>query len=144
MLDGLDESVHYIYLLTETDQDVHFYGRFKHVREGKACKTNIDFNWAEGHTQEARTTQWYAIDVADARDNIQDIVVHVLNQGTASAKVTAAMAFSCPYIDLQEITRTIAADGKAVSRTLGYSSYAMMSDTVWIGITTSQDIKFWG
>lgn len=143
MLDGLDESVHYIYLLTETDQDVHFYGRFKHVREGKACKTNIDFNWEDGHTQEARTTVWYAIDVADARDNIQDIVVHLINLGASSAKVKAELAFSCPYIDLQEVTRTIAADGKEVSRVLGYSSYAMMSDTVWIGITTNQDIKFW-
>lgn len=143
MLDGLDESVHYIYLLTETDQDVHFYGRFKHVREGKACKTNIDFNWEDGHTQEARTTVWYAVDVAEARDNIQDIVVHLINLGASSAKVKAEMAFSCPYIDLQEVTRTIAADGKEVSRVLGYSSYAMMSDTVWIGITTNQDIKFW-
>ena len=143
MLDGLDESVQYIYLLTETDQDVHFYGRFKHVREGKACKTNIDFNWEDGHTQEARTTVWYAIDVADARNNIEDIVVHLINLGASSAKVKAELAFSCPYIDLQEVTRTIAADGKEVSRVLGYSSYAMMSDTVWIGITTSQDIKFW-
>ena len=143
MLDGLDESVHYIFLLTETDQDVHFYGRFKHVREGKACKTNIDFNWEEGHTQEARTTMWYAIDVADARDNVEDIVVHLINLGGSSAKVKAEMAFSCPYIDLQEVTRTVAADGKEVSRVLGYSSYAMMSDTVWIGVTTNQDIKFW-
>ncbi len=143
MLDGLDESVHYIYLLTETDQDVHFYGRFKHVREGKACKTNIDFNWEDGHTQEARTTVWYAIDVAEAKENVQDIVVHLINLGGSSAKVKAEMAFSCPYIDLQEVTRTIAADGKEVSRVLGYSSYAMMSDTVWIGITTNQDIKFW-
>lgn len=143
MLDGLDESVHYIFLLTETDQDVHFYGRFKHVREGKACKTNIDFNWEDGHTQEARTTMWYAIDVADARDNVEDIVVHLINLGGSSAKVKAEMAFSCPYIDLQEVTRTVAADGKEVSRVLGYSSYAMMSDTVWIGVTTNQDIKFW-
>ena len=143
MLDGLDESVHYIFLLTETDQDVHFYGRFKHVREGKACRTNIDFNWEDGHTQEARTTMWYAIDVADARDNVEDIVVHLINLGGSSAKVKAEMAFSCPYIDLQEVTRTIAADGKEVSRVLGYSSYAMMSDTVWIGVTTNQDIKFW-
>lgn len=143
MLDGLDESVQYIYLLTETDQDVHFYGRFKHVREGKACKTNIDFNWESGHTQEARTTVWYAIDVAEAKANVQDIVVHLINEGGSSAKVKAEMAFSCPYIDLQEVTRTIAADGKEVSRVLGFSSYAMMSDTVWIGITTNQDIRFW-
>lgn len=115
MLDGL-EGVEYIYLLTEVEGDVNFYGRFKHVREGKACKTNIDFNWGEpGHTQEARTTQWYAINIADARDNIQDIVVHLQNLGTSTANVKASMAFSCPYIDLRRhLTRLLQAKWKRV------------------------------
>ena len=141
MLAGL-EGVEYIYLLTEVSGSVNFYGRFKHVREGKACKTNIDFNWETGHTQEARTTQWYAIDIEPARTNMKDIIVYVLNQGAASATVKGSMAFSCPYIDLQEITRTIAA-GDTVQRRLGYSTYAMMSDTVWIGLETNQNLKFW-
>ena len=140
MFEGLGEEVEYIYLLTEVEGDVNFYGRFKHVREGKACKTNIDFNWADGHTQEARTTQWYAVPVDEARDNLQDIEIHIQNLGKSAATVKGSVAFSCPYIDLQEITRTVA---KEVSRTLSYSTYAMMSDTVWIGIETSQDIKFW-
>ena len=143
MLEGLSDDIEYIYLLTEVTGDVNFYGRFKHVREGKACKTNIDFNWETGHTQEARTTQWYAVRVADVRDNIQDIVLHVLNQGSATATIKASLAFSCPYIDLQEITRSVAANGKEATHTLGYSAYAMMGDSVWIGLETSQDIKFW-
>ena len=142
MLEGMD-GVDSIYLLTTVTGNVNFYGRFKHVREGKACKTNIDFNWVSGHTQEGRTTQWYAIDVADARDNLKDIMIYVLNQGNAAATVKASMAFSCPYIDLQEITRTIAANGDTLTRRMGYSSYAMMSDTVWIGLETNQDIRFW-
>ena len=142
MLEGMD-GVDSIYLLTTVTGNVNFYGRFKHVREGKACKTNIDFNWVSGHTQEGRTTQWYAIDVADARDNLKDIMIYVLNQGNAAATVKASLAFSCPYIDLQEITRTIAANGDTLTRRMGYSSYAMMSDTVWIGLETNQDIRFW-
>ena len=143
MLEGLSDSIKFIYLLTECNQDINFYGRFKHVREGKACKTNIDFNWETGHTQEARTTQWYAINIADARDNFKDIIVYVLNQGAASATVKASMAFSCPYIDVQEVTRTLAAGSDPAKRRLGYSSYSMMSDTVWIGLETNQNIKFW-
>ena len=143
MLDGMIDNVDSIYLLISTDRPINFYGRFKHVREGKACKTNIDFNWESGHTQEARTTQWYAVDVAAARDNLQDIVVHVKNLGTESAKLKAMVAFSCPYIDLQEITRTIAAGSTAPERAINYSMYAAMTDTVWIGLETSQDIKFW-
>ena len=142
MLDGM-QGAEYIYLLTEVTGDVNFYGRFKHVREGKACKTNIDFNWETGHTQEARTTQWYAINVADARDDIRDIVVHLINQGTDAASVKASLAFSCPYIDVQELTRTIAADGQEFTRTLGYSMYSMLTDTVWLGLETSEDLKFW-
>ena len=143
MLEGM-EGVEYIYLLTTVEgTDVNFYGRFKHVREGKACKTNIDFNWESGHSQEARTTQWYAIDVAQAREDLKDIIVRVLNQGNASATVKASMAFSCPYIDLQEVTRTLSANGDTLSRRIGYSTYAMMSDTVWIGLETSQNIRFW-
>ena len=142
MLEGMD-GVDSIYLLTTVTGKVNFYGRFKHVREGKACKTNIDFNWETGHTQEARTTQWYAIDVTEAKDNIKDIIVYLQNQGTATATVNASMAFDCPYIDLQEATRTIAAKSAPVTRRLGYSTYAMLSDTIWIGLETNQDIKFW-
>ena len=141
MLEGLD-AVDSIYLLTITDQPIHFYGRFKHIREGKACKTNIDFNWESGHTQEGRTTQWYAVEVADARDNLQDIIVHITNQGIARAKVKASLAFSCPYIDLEEVSRTLAV-GDTVSRRIGYSSYSMMTDTVWIGLETDQILHFW-
>ena len=143
MLDGMIDNVDSIYLLISADQPINFYGRFKHVREGKACKTNIDFNWETGHRQEARTTQWYAVDVAAARDNLQDIVVHVQNLGTEAAKLKAMVAFSCPYIDLQEITRTVAAGSTAPERAINYSMYAAMTDTVWIGLETSQDIKFW-
>lgn len=142
MLEGMN-NVDSIYLLTITDQPINFYGRYKHVREGKACKTNIDFNWETGHIQEARTTQWYAIDVAEARDNLKDIVIHLYNQGSAAATVKASVAFSCPYIDLQEITRTIEANGKEVTRRIGFSTYAMMTDKIYIGLETSQDLKFW-
>ncbi|MBQ4018890.1 MAG: hypothetical protein II605_06580 [Paludibacteraceae bacterium] len=141
MFEGMT-GVDSIYLLTTVTGDVNFYGRFKHVREGKACKTNIDYNWETGHTQEARTTQWYAIDLDSAKHNTKDVIVYIQNKGTASATVKASMAFSCPYIDLQEITRSVAA-GQTIQRRMAYSTYAMMSDIVYIGLETNQDIKFW-
>ena len=142
MLEGM-EGVEYIYLVTEVTGDVNFYGRYKHVREGKACKTNIDYNWETGHTQEARTTQWYAIDLAAAKAGMKDVIVYVENKNaSAAAQVKGSVAFSCPYIDLQEITRSVAA-GATLNHRLAYSTYAMMSDTVWFGIETNQDIRFW-
>ena len=155
VLDGNDESIEvltkntllgldnaYIYVMITSDQDIQLISRFKHLREGKACRTNIDFDWINGHTQAASTKLWYAIDVADARDNIEDIVVHVQNLGNAKASLDASVAFSCPYIDLQEMHHTLAAGATEV-RTLGYSTYAMMTDTIWIGVETNQNIKFW-
>ena len=155
VLDGNDESIEvltkntllgldnaYIYVMITSDQDIQLISRFKHLREGKACRTNIDFDWINGHTQAASTKLWYAIDVADARDNIEDIVVHVQNLGNAKASLDASVAFSCPYIDLQEMHHTLAAGATEV-RTLGYSTYAMMTDTIWIGVETNQSIKFW-
>ena len=138
---GLDAT--YIYVKIVADKDVELISRFKHIREGKACKTNIDFNWDGGHRQDAKTTQWYAIDLKEAKANLKDVVVYVENQDAVnSATVTASMAFSCPYIDLQEVTRTVGA-GQTINRRMQYSTYAMMSDTVWIGLETNQDIKFW-
>jgi len=142
MLDGL-EGVEYVYLQITVEGTVNLYGRFKHVREGKACKTNIDFNWETGHTQDARTTQWYAVNIADARDAFQDIIVYVQNEGDAAAKLKASMAFSCPYVDIQEVTRTIEVGNEPTTRRLKYSSYGMMGDTVWIGLETNQKIRFW-
>ena len=141
MLEGL-VGVEYIYLQVTANQDVKFYGRMKHVREGKACKTNIDFDWVAGHRQAARTTQWYAIDVKEAKQNVKDIIVNIENEGAATATMTASVAFSCPYIDLQEVTRSVAA-GSSVSRKISYSTYAMMSDTIWVGLATNQPVRLW-
>ena len=138
VVDGI--SAKYIYLAIENDQPFQLIGRYKHVREGKACKNNIPFDWDNGHLQDGKTTQWYAIDVTAAKAAVKDIKVTIENVGYDKATITGALAFSCPYIDLQEITRSIAV-GKSVSTKLSYATYAMMSDVVYVGATTDQDIR---
>ena len=130
----------YVYVLIQNDAPISLFGRFKHVREGKACKTNIDFDWVKGHEQPGHTTQWYAIDVRDAKKRVKDIKVTVENQGTTSTALKASVAFSCPYIDLQEFSSSIGA-GATASKTLGYATYAMMTDTIYVGLETSQPVK---
>ena len=132
----------YIYVKMTPNQDMWLISRFKHIREGKACKTNIDFNWEEGNRQEALTTQWYAIGLKEAKAEMKDLQVYVENQGAGKANLKASLAFSCPYIDVQEITRNIEVGDTAHTR-LAYSTYAMMSDTVYIGLETNQEVKFW-
>jgi len=132
----------YIYVKMTPNQDMWLISRFKHIREGKACKTNIDFNWEEGHRQDALTTQWYAIGLTEAKRDTKDLQVYVENQGAGKATLKASLAFSCPYIDVQEITRSIEVGDTAHTR-LAYSTYAMMSDTIYIGLETNQEVKFW-
>lgn len=138
-LEGLTNE--YVYIYIKNDAPFSLFGRFKHVREGKACKTNIDFDWVKGHEQAGKTTQWYAVDVKDAKARVKDIIVTVENIGEKSTSLNAKVAFSCPYIDLQEFTGSIAV-GKPRSKKLGYATYAMMTDTIWIGLETTQPIKF--
>lgn len=132
----------YIYVKMTPNQDMWLISRFKHIREGKACKTNIDFNWEEGHRQDALTTQWYAIGLTEAKRDMKDLQVYVENQGAGKATLKASLAFSCPYIDVQEINRSIEVGDTAHTR-LAYSTYAMMRDTVYIGLETNQEVKFW-
>ena len=141
VVEGIDvNSTPYVYILIKSNAAFQLIGRYKHVREGKACKSNIDFNWEKGHVQEAKTTQWYAIDVKAAKANHSDIKATLENLGYANATIKASVAFSCPYIDLQEATHTIGLN-KPVSTVINYATYAMMTDTVWAGITTDQDIR---
>ena len=139
VIDG--SSFDSLFIEIETDQPIRIISRMKHVREGKACKTNIDFNWNIGHHQAKTITQWYAIDVTEAKARQRDIAVKIANEGSATAKVNADMAFSCPYIDLQSISHNIAV-GDTLKKTLAYSTYAMMSNVIYIGVTSSQPIYF--
>lgn len=138
-LEGLTNS--FIYIFIQNNAPFSLFGRYKHVREGKACKTNIDFDWLKGHEQLGKTTQWYAVDLRDAKKRIKDIVVTVENTGVTKTSLKAYVAFSCPYIDLQEFKGSVDA-GKTETKKIGYATYAMMTDTVWVGLETSQPIKF--
>ncbi|MBQ2540300.1 MAG: hypothetical protein II551_01475 [Paludibacteraceae bacterium] len=137
---GIDAE--YVYLRLQPDQDVQLTSRFKHVREGKACKTNIDFDWDHGHRQAAKTVQWYHLSMADAIANKEDIIGHVINEGSKKANVKISVAFDCPYTDLTDVSRSIPV-GQVVDHTFAYSTFAMMTEDVWVRLETDQQVKFW-
>ena len=141
MVDGISTQDGYVYVRIVTTQAINFSARLKHVNEGNACKNSREFDWVNGHTQEANTTVWYAVNVSEAKTNVQDIILTVENLASAKATLKAEVAFACPYIDLQTATRTLAA-GASQTQTLGYSSYGMLkTDIVYVGLTTNQKVK---
>lgn len=139
MVDDINSE--FAYLRITTDQPLSFSGRLKNVREGDACRFAKDFVWDTPNLQDAGTVQqWYAIGVGEAKATKQDIVVTVINRASATATVQADLAFSCPYIDYESMTRTIAGK-QEITKTIPYSSYAMMgSDSIYIGVSTDQPI----
>ncbi|MGM9810110.1 MAG: T9SS type A sorting domain-containing protein [Paludibacteraceae bacterium] len=142
MIDGISTQDGYVYVRIRTTQPISFSARLKHVKEGNACKNSRDFDWEKGHTQDANTTVWYAVDIAEAKANVQDIVLTVQNLASANATLKAEVAFACPYIDLQNATRTLAA-GATQTQTLSYSSFGMLTnDVIYVGLTTNQKVKF--
>ena len=141
MIDGITTPNDSVYVQIITTQPIAFSARLKHVNEGNACKNSVNFNWTTGHTQEAGTTVWYAVSIAEAKTNVQDILLSVENLSGETATMTADVAFACPYIDLQSVTRTLAA-GDSLTQTIGYSLFGMLkTDTVFVGLTTNQRVK---
>lgn len=142
MFEGLTAGIDKMYIYITTNEELVCNGRLKHIREGKACKTNIDFNWATGHTQDAEITQWYAVDLKDAKANTQDVILTVENLNlTEAASLTAELAYSCPSFDTQEITRSMAA-GKTAEKRIPYGTYSLLGDTVYVALTTTQKVHF--
>ena len=141
MIDGITTPNECVYVQIITTQPITFSARLKHVNEGNACKNSVNFNWTTGHTQEANTTVWYAVNIAEAKTNVQDIILRVENLSGETATMTAEVAFACPYIDLQSVTRTLASDSTK-TQTIGYSLFGMLTtDEVYVGLTTNQRVK---
>lgn len=142
LIDGiaLDDD-EYLYVRVLSDQPISGSLRMKHVNEGDVCKTSVDFDWENGHLQNANTTVWYAVDIKEAKESISDIILTVENLGGTSATMHGDIAFDCPYLDLQSITRTFTA-GETKNKRIQYSLFGMLAtDTVWVGLTTDQKTR---
>ena len=148
MIESLNaENCKYVYVRITPNQSIKASARLKHLREGNACAAAQSVNWNEVIYQdvevdEENSTVWYAINVKEPKENKQDLTIVVTNRGDASADVLAELAFECPYVDLQTVSRKIEA-GKSVSKKINYSSVAMLgaADVIYVGVTTTQPIK---
>ena len=149
IIDGLNETTaKYIYVKIVPSQDIMVRARLKHIHEGDACKNSQTLSWNSTTYQDGETTVWYAIDVTEAKnpENPQNIVLTVTNRSSQRAYVTADVAFECPYIDLQSVSRQMSAN-QVMTKTITYSMFGMMSadkdgnTIVYVGVTTDQPIK---
>ncbi len=147
IIESLDaEKCKYVYVRISANQNIKVSARLKHMREGNACAAAQAIKWNEVVYQdvefeEESSTQWYAIDITDLKTTPQDVTVTITNRGEATANVTAEVAFECPYIDVETISRKVEV-GKPLSKTVKYSTIAMLgSNVVYVGVTTTQPVK---
>lgn len=147
LLESLDaENCKYVYVRITPAKDMPVSARLKHVREGNACAAAQSVKWNEVIYQdvefeEPSSTVWYAIDITEPKSLKKDLTITVTNRGEATADITAEVAFECPYLDLQTISRSVEV-GKPVSKKVNYTTIATLgSNVVYVGVTTTQPVK---
>lgn len=132
----------YVYARVEVNKKVKVTLSMPHIREKDDCKYAAEFDWsAKGNVQNAVSTKWYAVSLKEAKKNVKDVEVWIVNRGSEAADVNADMTFSCPYNDAQSVHRILQA-GDTMRKVISYSTYAMMGDTVWVGLTADQPVWF--
>lgn len=128
------------YIQITSSQPLEFSARLKEMVEGVLCSGAREFDW-EGTVQTTAATTWYKVGIKEAKEKTdKDIEISLYNQAATPAKVTAQLAFECPTASTTDMTRTIAAKSTA-KKVLKHSLYAdLINDTVWIGVTTDQQL----
>ncbi len=130
-----------VYICIKPTTDINFSVRLKGRTEGTACLKAKPFDKAGTYQAGSNDVTWYAIDIKNEKaDATNDLQITVENRSGATATVAAQIAFDCPCETTTNLTRTIGA-GATASKTLLYSTYAnLATDTIWIGVTTDQNI----
>lgn len=144
MVQQLDttDSKRYVYARVAVNKKVRVTLSMPHIREKDDCKYAAIFDWtAKGNLQNTKNTRWYAVSLKEAKKNVKDIEVWIVNRGTSVADLNADLTFSCPYTDAQSVHRNLQA-GDTLRKVISYSTYAMMGDTVWVGLTADQPVWF--
>lgn len=142
---GVDTGI--VYVRITSDKKITFLARAKKRTEGTACAQAKIFDWVNGNMQGAGTV-WYAIDIKEAKEKAQnpataqDIKLTITNKSSKTAQVDAKVAFDCPYTSTTDASRSIPANQKK-DGTLKNSLYKhLATDTIWVGLTTTQNIEF--
>lgn len=140
MIDGIDTTKYdVVYLHIVTNQDLTCSARLKNVHEGDACKTAQAFNYDVTTYQNAGAEVWYAVSIKEAKENVQDIKITLDNRSSQVANIDAAIAFECPFTDLQTFGKKLNAD-EVLTKTIKYSSFSMFGDTIYVLVKTDQPI----
>ena len=131
----VDNDVKEFYLELTTDQPIAFsFGM-------DACEEAIPFDWANGHTQEALTTQWYEVDITSVIENKQQVKLTFTNHSNTIAWVASLVSLDCPFKVAMPVMLPIPA-GMSVDHVIDYSYFAATRlQHLYVGVTTEEKIS---
>lgn len=131
------------YVYFRVSWPVGMYIRLKHVREGDACRTSVDFEYEKVYYQDpSENTVWYAVDIKEAKEQRKNIELTISNYSDERATIVGHLAFACPYIDQQTLTRSLAGH-TTIDKTIEWSLFSKLTtDTVYVGVETDRIIRF--
>ncbi len=138
------ENNTYVYVRLTSSQPVTFSVRLKNRTEGNACRSAKLFDWNLGAMQNAETTLWYAIGIADAKSAAnadKDIMLTVENLASSQATLQASLAFGCPCSATTDVSRTVEPSG-VITKRLERSLYSNLgTDTLFVSLATDKNIR---
>lgn len=153
--EGLTKTIKYssfsmfgdtIYVWVETNQPISIEATMvpsEKKSTDEACLNAIEFDWKNGHVQNAGDAVWYKVAMADVRGNNDIPEVTIVNRGTSTLKINAELSTICPdTLENQKRSLSIKAGGiytKEISRDLFKNIEA---DTVYIKLTADQEFSF--
>lgn len=153
--EGLTKTIKYssfsmfgdtIYLWIETNQPISIEATMvpsEKKSTDEACLNAIEFDWKNGHVQNAGDAVWYKVAMADVRGNNDIPEVTIVNRGTSTLKINAELSTICPdTLENQKRSLSIKAGGiytKEIARDLFKNIEA---DTVYIKLTADQEFSF--
>ncbi|MBQ0154340.1 MAG: T9SS type A sorting domain-containing protein [Bacteroidales bacterium] len=135
-----------IYVCVETNQPISIEATMvpsEKKSTDEACLNAIEFDWKNGHVQNAGDAVWYKVAMADVRGNNDIPEVTIVNRGTSTLKINAELSTICPdTLENQKRSLFIKAGSiytKEISRDLFKNIEA---DTVYIKLTADQEFSF--
>lgn len=153
--EGLTKTIKYssfsmfgdtIYVWVETNQPISIEATMvpsEKKSTDEACLNAIEFDWKNGHVQNAGDAVWYKVAMDDVRGNNDIPEVTIVNRGTSTLKINAELSTICPdTLENQKRSLSIKAGGiytKEISRDLFKNIEA---DTVYVKLTADQEFSF--
>ncbi len=136
---SLNQDVTEMYIQVTTDQPIAF-GIDIDYGFGLGCDAATAFDWTNGHTQEAKSAQWYEFDVNDVKKN-HNVKLTFTNNSNGIAWIATLLSLECPFDNALPLAFPVPA-GASVDKVIDYNYFASTKlERLYVAIVTDENIS---